>query len=199
MDLGCGSDTDFYCIFGDTEIRARLESPLEIDPMEPWRPFIPYEYPEFCVQRSYYPTWEIDDLFYRHSPDRHFLSFNLTNLSNGKKIPCGVQVNESLTRGSAHEARWVYCDPGDTSNKTVEGGVAGTKVLFDRDYSLLGVQQTWQCRHNDTSSSQKDAPYVSLCADISLVTGAKKRRRKPKTEHEKSQLLKWAKALKHHS
>lgn len=158
MALGCGTDTDYFCLYGNTEIRAQLFSPLNIDPYEPWTPRIPYEYPEHCVERSYYPTWEINDLVYDHAAEEPSLSFNLTNLSNGNKLPCATNANESETRGSFHKAVWLDCGPEESSGEIAEGGVSGTKILFDRDYSLLGVQQTWRCLDNDTDESRIVSP-----------------------------------------
>lgn len=156
--LGCAADEDYSCIFGNTLIKAELFSPLDITPFEPWMPRIPYQYPEFCVQRSYYPTWEVDDLLYDHAAKEQSLSFSLTNMANGNKVSCAIDVDEALTRGSSHEARWVDCNSDSPSKEMPEGGVSGTKILFDRDYSLLGVQQTWRCRDNDTSETNIVSP-----------------------------------------
>ncbi|KAL1865947.1 hypothetical protein VTK73DRAFT_4953 [Phialemonium thermophilum] len=165
MALGCGSDTDYFCLYGNTEIRAGLTSPVHIDPYVPWTPAIPYEYPDNCPDRSYYPTWQIEGLVYEHNSTVSgpgavsaaaaatitFLSFNLTNLSNGKTVACDVAVNETLTRSSSHASHWVSCDPADAGNVTAQGGVAGTKIMFDRDYSIIGVEQSWRCMDKETS------------------------------------------------
>lgn len=158
MDLGCGTDTDYFCLFGNTEITAQLQSPINIAPYPPWMPRIPYEYPDSCSDRSYYPTWEVDDLVYDHGPEGPSLSFNLTNLPNGNTIACAISVNESLTRESYHKARWVDCNSDTLPKEIPEGGVSGTQILFDGDYSLLGVQQTWRCPDNDTHDSQMVLP-----------------------------------------
>lgn len=121
-------------------------------------PRIPYEYPESCSDRSYYPTWEVDEFTYDHGAEQSSLSFNLTNLSNGNRIACAIAVNESLTRSSYHEARWVNCNSDDPPKEIPEMGVSGTKVLFDRDYSVLGIEQTWRCPDDEGSSGPAALP-----------------------------------------
>lgn len=147
--LGCGDTptddggTESSCLLGNTEIRATLSAPVDITPYTPWPAWLPYEFPDRCVDRSGYPTWEVDGLVYDHmtTTGQQNLSFNLTNISNGVAVSCALALNESLTRSTAHNERWLDCG----SNSASVAHVSGTQIMFDGDYSLLGVKQSWFC------------------------------------------------------
>jgi hypothetical protein len=107
---GCSDEVDQrWCLYGNDAINPALSSPVVIEPFEAWYPRIPYEYPERCVQRSYYPTWEVHDLVYNHDGSDQSLSLTVVNIMNGAKLSCAVMLNESSIRANIHTPRWADC------------------------------------------------------------------------------------------
>jgi hypothetical protein len=155
--LGCNSEaTQRWCLYGNNGINPALSSPVHIKPFPAWFPRIPYEYPDRCVERSDYPTWEIRDLVYNHSsPHQQNLSLSITNLMNGLRYSCSVTLDEAATRADAHATRWSNC----TSLSYSDNGITDTQLMFDSDYGVLGIKETWKCRDNIAAN---DEPYVKI-------------------------------------
>lgn len=142
--LGCNTeDTRKWCLYGGNAINPGLSSPVQIRPFKPWLPGTPYEYPERCVERSDYPTWQIEDLLYSHDAAQQTLTFNFTNMMNGARSSCSLILNETLTRVDSHATSWSLCHTSETSD---------TFVKFDADYGILGIKQTWQCHDNNVNN-----------------------------------------------
>lgn len=158
--LGCNvEEAQRWCLYGNNAINPSLSSPVVTKPLSPWYPLIPYEYPERCVERSDYPTWEVHDLLYNHSSTQQSLSLALVNIMNGEKLSCSIALNESLTRADTHNPRWNNCiDTSQVGNET-----SSTQILYDHDYTLLGIKQTWKCHDNVAS---KDESYVFYFAAV---------------------------------
>ncbi len=141
------------CFLANTNLEPSLVSPVQINPVVPWPAFVPYFEADNCTDRSEYPAWTINNLTYDHTTPRkdanstvplYGLSFNLTNLSNNETLPCFVRVDET-TLDRTHSERWVDCAaPGST----ILNGLSLTSILFDKDYNLVAINQTWKC--NDT-------------------------------------------------
>jgi hypothetical protein len=153
--LGCNSEaTQRWCLYGNNAITPALTSPVNIKPFPAWYPRVPYEYPDRCVERSDYPRWEIRDFLYDHRKGAQSVSFTIRNVMNGAVQTCLMDINETSTRADDHTTRWATC----TKTPDVVDGVEATQILFDHDYGLFGVKQTWKCRDNVASN---DEPYVS--------------------------------------
>jgi hypothetical protein len=135
------------CVLENTDVIPALSSPVKIHPYVPETPWVPFEFPDGCVARSDYPIWQVDDLVYNHKTSAPSLSFNLTNLSNGGRIACSIEVNTTLTRSTAHSEHWQTCSTENGPNLSPPD-VSGTQILFDPDYELLAIKQTWMC-HED--------------------------------------------------
>jgi hypothetical protein len=130
---------------------------VSIKPFGAWYPRIPYEYPERCVERSDYPTWTISKLVYNHSSaGRQRLKFEVVNVMNGAKLECDVPLNETRTRGEMHASRWRNC-----SDVAGNGETSATQVLFDNDYGVLGIKQTWRCHDNVPANDERCVPPPS--------------------------------------
>ncbi len=106
-----------------------------------------------------YPGWTISNLTYEHglapssSPKgsnstarANSLSFNLTSLSANETFPCVIQVDET-TLDRTHTERWVACDS-QASRTANASNITSTSILFNMGYSLLAVNQSWQCGPN---------------------------------------------------
>ena len=152
--LGCNAEAaQRWCLYGNNAINPGLSSPVTIKPFGAWYPRTPYEYPERCVERSDYPTWEIHSLAYNHSNRQQSVSLTILNVMNGAKMSCSVSLNETTTRAETHESRWTNCtDASQVGNET-----SATQILFDNDYGILGIKQTWKCHDNVPAN---DEPYV---------------------------------------
>lgn len=171
--LGCDAEAaQRWCLYGNNAIDPALSSPVAIKPFAAWYPRIPYEYPDRCVERSDYPTWEIHGLVYNHSGSQQRISLTIVNIMNGASLSCSVTLNETLTRADAHAPRWTNCtDISQIGNET-----SATQILSDHDYGLLGIKQTWKCHDNVVSN---DEPYVfpgiisehEDCWKISYISG----------------------------
>jgi hypothetical protein len=147
-DTGPSSRGDLKrCVLRNTDLVPTLSAPVQIKPFEPWAPWVPYEFPEECVQRSDYPTWEVNDFFYAHKAPEHYISFNLTNMANGGRMSCSIEVNTQLSRSTAHSQQWAACN--GQQDPSMTGDVSNTQVMFDSDYGLLGIKQNWKCGGND--------------------------------------------------
>lgn len=155
--LGCNTESgQKWCLYGGNSIRPGLTSPLTIRPFPPWLPGSPYEYPERCVERSDYPTWEIRALEYEHHGAIQFLSFNYTNMMNGIVSSCSLPINETLTRGTSHLARWIPCS---TLAPSSSGEISDTFVQFDADYGILALKQNWKCHDNNVNNDEPEDYY----------------------------------------
>lgn len=153
--LGCNSEAaQRWCLYGNNAINPTLSSPVAIKPFAAWYPRIPYEYPDRCVERSDYPTFEIHDLFYNHTGSKQSLSLTIINIMNSAKLRCSIVLDETLTRADAHAPRWNNC----TDASQVGTELSATQILFDHDYGLLGIKQTWRCHDNIPAN---DEPYAS--------------------------------------
>lgn len=152
--LGCNSEAaQRWCLYGNNAINPILSSPVAIKPFAAWYPRVPYEYPDRCVERSDYPTFEIHDLFYNHTSSKQSLSLTIINIMNSAKLRCSIVLDETLTRADAHAPRWNNC----TDASQIGTEVSATQILFDHDYGLLGIKQTWRCHDNNPANNE---PYV---------------------------------------
>jgi len=133
-----------------------LLSPIQLSPVIPKRPYQPYFRPDTCSERSDNPAWLVENLSFVPNPAasadskvrsiNYALSLNLTNWSNGERISCSTLVNNS-TLDQTFSERWLDCKSEPNSAK-----ISSTRVMFDKEYKLLGINQIWSC----------DEPYVSL-------------------------------------
>ncbi|OIW27079.1 hypothetical protein CONLIGDRAFT_707936 [Coniochaeta ligniaria NRRL 30616] len=163
--LGCNSEAaQRWCLYGNNAIYPSLSSPVAIKPFAAWYPRTPYEYPDRCVERSDYPMWEIHDLTFNHTSSQQTLSVTIVNVMNGGKLSCTVALNEDLTRADKHASRWNNC----TNTSQVGSEVSATQILFDHDYGLLGIKQTWKCHDNVAANGEPDT-YIGLGYLVSLL------------------------------
>jgi hypothetical protein len=144
ISQGCGQDDGLdFCIYADTGVSAELFSPMDIFPMTPYYESPLYDFPLECAERSSYPMWEVSGFSYNMADaSSSTLRLNLTNLSNGIKLPCSVKINETLLEETAHLEHWASCGGDAVANST---DISGTEILFDRSYQLFGVRQNWTC------------------------------------------------------
>ncbi|KAK4150235.1 hypothetical protein C8A00DRAFT_18217 [Chaetomidium leptoderma] len=139
------------CIMGNSQVPAGLSLPIAIHPQLPLLPYTPRERAQRCVDRSYDPEWQINDLLYQH----HFtkknnmtsisydLSLDVTNISDGQSLNCSVTVDLQDTYYTNGSTPWVRCNgPGgdDSSSNTTF-----IDVMLDTDYGVFGIRQAWEC------------------------------------------------------
>lgn len=161
ITLGCLEDhsdrgEEMFCLVADADIEGNLTSPVTINPILPYFPYPQDDFEYTCVERSDFPMWTISDLEYDHvmpRPAAHAgeavsnpgLSFNLTNLQNGLSLLCSLSVNEAKTAAESHPEQWLDC-AGLAVNSSAD--IVETKVLWNRGYNLLAINQTWKCHDN---------------------------------------------------
>ncbi|KAB5542779.1 hypothetical protein GE09DRAFT_1289451 [Coniochaeta sp. 2T2.1] len=156
--LGCNTEAaQRWCLYGNNAINPALSSPVNIKPFPAWYPRTPYEYPERCVERSDYPTWELHDFVYNHTGNEQSVSLTVINIMNGARQSCLLTTNEAQSRASAHAPRWMDC----TGASQPGSEVSGTQIQFDHDYGLLGIRQSWKCHDNVASNDEPDT-YTGL-------------------------------------
>lgn len=132
------------CTYANRDIIPTLASPVNIRPYVPEQPWSPWEPSNTCPGRSAYPEWQIDDFAYAQKGKQESLQVNLTNLSNGGRIACSVDVNTRLTRENAYAETWHMCKPPSGSNPAFTG-LQNTYIMFNLDYGLFAIKQSWQC------------------------------------------------------
>jgi hypothetical protein len=153
FDLGCLESKDqewpsVSCLLSGTGMAATLQSPIELSPLMPNFPYEAYYTPERCVDRSGTPSWEVADFFYDHTEPRldspesgpyYPLSLNLTNFSTGERLICLAKINDTVF-SSTYVEQWFECQLPTPSSSQPR-----TAVMFDVEYNLLGVRQSWDC------------------------------------------------------
>jgi len=155
VELGCYDETadsrgrTRICLLADINFQAGLVSPIDIYPLVPQEPFTPYFWPDTCVERSENPGWRIDDLSFTYTsrdvtstPIFGILLLNLTNNSNGDRLRCFSMIDD-LELDRNHADRWIDCgvEPFPSESKRI----LSTQVMFNREYNVLAVNQTWKC------------------------------------------------------
>ena len=116
------------------------------------------------------------------------VSFELTNAVMNATVGCYARLNETAWPNPDHDPLWADCvmssSPGPSgtgSTSTIPGSatIAGaqsavvrTQVLVDREYGLLGINQTWRCL--DGSSLPAGTLYsgVGYLAPVQLQCGS---------------------------
>jgi len=155
VQLGCEDESDdrgnvTMCFLGNLNVEPVLLSPVQIAPTVPWLPNELYYKSDSCTERSGYPGWTIDNLSYNSVPQvdystatsQYGLSLNITNLSNLEKLSCTIRVDDTAL-DRTHSDSWIDCSvPGSSSPQT---NILSTRVMFNRDYNLLAINQTWKC------------------------------------------------------
>jgi hypothetical protein len=155
VELGCLEQLEergnvTMCFLANVNIEPLLVSPIEIEPTTPFLPYEVYFGAETCSERSDYPSWTINNLLYTYvdpeakteaSTANSSLSFDLINLSNGAQVSCSVEIDQTIL-DRTHSEEWTNCvSTGASSPKTI----LSTAIMFNKEYSLLAVNQTWQC------------------------------------------------------
>ena len=141
------------CFMANVNIEPSLVAPVKMDIITPSWPYELHFSADTCGERSEIPAWTIADLQYDHTSQAlgGGLSFKMYNLANYETLACSVRVDEtSLDR--SHKEPWADC-----SSTSGSGNFLSTKVLFNRNYNMLGINQTWLCGDNSLS---RDGLYV---------------------------------------
>ena len=141
------------CIMGNSQVSAGLSTPVAIYPQLPLFPYTPRERAQRCVDRSYDPEWQLNDLFYhRHSVpmDNHTglvydLALDLINISTGQEMNCSVTVDLSKNIANNGSAPWVRCMGFTTGGPDSTSNVTSIEVTLDIGYGVLGLRQAWEC------------------------------------------------------
>jgi hypothetical protein len=136
------------CLTSNADLSMSLESPVAIDPTPPYLTWINDYVEARCVDRSGYPVWTVADLKYENAgiSGSHALSFNLTNLSNMESISCSLVLEDRLSLQNTNQEHWANCvSPKPSLSKAP---IVATQVMFDPDYGLLVINQTWTCNDN---------------------------------------------------
>ncbi len=155
VDLGCFDDTDSRghttnCLVADVNVQISLASPITLQPVEPEPPYQSYFWRDTCTERSGYPTWKVEDLLYEHARVKagvvstnapYKLSFNLTNFSNGERLVCSLGVDDTFLDRTLSE-HWADCV---SPSPATPSKIVSTSVMFNRDYNVLAINQTWTC------------------------------------------------------
>ncbi len=133
---------------GNSQVPASLSRPVAIHPQLPLLPYTPSERAQRCVDRSYDPEWEINDLLYQHHYAEannqtsvfYDLSLNVTNISDGRNLNCSVRADLSAGTQSNGSTTWVRCAVAGPSTTD-----ASIEVSLDTNYGILGLRQAWEC------------------------------------------------------
>jgi hypothetical protein len=76
---------------------------------------------------------------------RFKLSVDLFNLAIEERMTCAIEVDELASATDKHTPVWADCvtpnTPGASSPKTI----TSTKLMYDPEYGVLGVKQSWMC------------------------------------------------------
>lgn len=155
LALGCydekrpaGMSTN--CLMANNEINFNLSSPVTIEPVSPYYTWMDDYREERCPDRSDYPAWTVQNLVYDHAEtdpesglakNMHELSFDVLNLSTEERISCAVSVDDALSLQNTRTEHWVECVTPEKKDSTI----VYTEVMFDVNYSLLGIKQSWKC------------------------------------------------------
>ena len=157
--LGCEAVTEeergnfTICYMGNVNIEPTLVSPVAMDIVTPAWPYELHFSADTCGERSEIPAWTITDLKYSQaaqsgggsSPVNAGLSFKMRNLANFEDLNCSLHVDDTLLERTRGEP-WVDC-----SGTSASGNFLSTKVLFNRQYNMLAINQTWMCGDNSQS------------------------------------------------
>ncbi|KAK3984317.1 hypothetical protein QBC44DRAFT_253153 [Cladorrhinum sp. PSN332] len=133
-DAPRGQET--LCIMGGSHVAASLSSPFPITPQAPYLPFTPTERSWRCVDRSWDPEWQVNELVYHYTPSSYNISLNITNLSSENTTVCSATVlkKDLPANGSFN---WVDC--------ALPDGTAALQLLPEPEYNVLGLRQSWSC------------------------------------------------------
>ncbi|KAK4167482.1 hypothetical protein QBC43DRAFT_363416 [Cladorrhinum sp. PSN259] len=133
-DTPRGQET--LCIMGGSHVAAGLSSPIPMKPQAPYIPFTPSERPWRCVDRSWDPEWQVNELTYTYTLTSYNISLNITNMSSENTTVCSATVikKDLPTNGSFS---WVNC--------TFPNGTVALELLPEPSYNVLGVRQSWSC------------------------------------------------------
>ena len=142
---------EILCIMGNSQVSGSLSTPIAISPQLPLIPYVPAEPYHRCVDRSWDPEWVVEQFSFRHYASqgvdgavgkKHYeLSLNLTNASNGERVPCSVTVDEQTSATARGTWPWVKCAAPTNATSLI----SQTEVMLDPVYGVLGVRQTWNC------------------------------------------------------
>ena len=126
------------CIMGGSHVAASLSSPVPIKPQAPYLPFTPTERSWRCVDRSWDPEWQVNDLAYRYDPSgsSYEVSLNVTNLSSEQVAACSAAVSKKDLPANG-SSNWVDC--------LFANGTVALELLPEPAYGVLGLKQNWSC------------------------------------------------------
>ena len=133
---------------GNSQVPASLSRPVAIYPQLPLLPYTPSERAQRCVDRSYDPEWEINDLLYQHHSAEannrtsmfYDLSLNVTNISDGRSLNCSIRVDLPAGSQNNGSTTWVRCSVAGPSTPD-----ASIDVSLDTNYGIFGLRQAWEC------------------------------------------------------
>lgn len=103
-----------------------------------------------CIDKSPYPAWTVDSLEYSpvsgadETSSQYTLRFGLLNRSNNDTHACVVTVDD-MGLEKNHKDAWADC--GSVTDSAIN--TVFTNVMFNREYSLLAINQTWTCPGED--------------------------------------------------
>ncbi|KAI1774239.1 hypothetical protein F4818DRAFT_419365 [Hypoxylon cercidicola] len=145
------------CVPRNIEVEATLTSPVKIQPTEPQLPQKPPNGTTSCVDRSTTPAWHVTDLLYQHFHSSNFsatelyyvLSLSVTNWATNESVLCSATVDELAAQNANHSAQWLECN---YELGSISASTLSTQFMFDLDYSLLGIKQTWDCPEASSTS-----------------------------------------------
>jgi len=150
------------CLLSDSEVWIKLTSPLELEPQSPWLPYVPWELPHRCVDRSVDPAWQVRDLLYKHhvvhGEDEHKkkyydLSLTLTNVATAQSVSCDISMDELQAPNLKGITPFVQCADSP-------GSIGSTAVSLDATYGVLAVKQDWSCTDGiEGIESQVPSPF----------------------------------------
>ncbi|KAK4224380.1 hypothetical protein QBC38DRAFT_485585 [Podospora fimiseda] len=141
---GCLDDWDAprgqetLCIMGGSHVAASLSQPLPITPQAPYLPFTPTERSWRCVDRSWDPEWQLNNLTYTYTPtkDSYTISLNITNLSPETTTLCSATIlTSSLPKNGSYS--WIPCN--------FANGTTALSILPEPEYNILGLHESWSC------------------------------------------------------
>ncbi len=182
VQLGCIEQADqrgniTMCFLANLNMEPWLESPVEIDPTVPYMPAVNYFETDTCAQRSLYPEWTIADLAYSSGPAlangttaASTLSLGLTSVSTRETLICVVAVDEMAIDRTLSDP-WVSCGASSRLASNSSGTSSSTTILFNREYNLLAVNQSWQCSDDTTNTSYSAAGFLDVPFNCSAKTG----------------------------
>ena len=133
------------CIMGNSQVWGTLTTPVQIQPQLPIRPYTPSELPERCVDRSWDPQWQVDQLVYQNyssvsigntTKETQELTFELTNISNEQRTQCRITSLGNFTSADG-STPWVPCQTSDPDEKL--------SVMLAVQSGIMGVRQDWNC------------------------------------------------------